>query len=225
MFTPEKSVVRNTFQNQFLAWLSLPPQVDSDWDACLQTFEGHSDWVRSVAFSHNSTRLASASDDNIVKIWDASSGECLQTFEGHSYWVWSVAFSHDSARLASGSGDKTVRIWDASSGECLQTLIIGKTLDRISFDISNSYLHTDIGTIGISIPSGSRLSNSKPQSPQYKGLGLSSDDEWITYDSENLLWLPLEYRSLCSAVSGNMIGIGVRTGKIWICKIEPGVKS
>ncbi|KAF2633262.1 hypothetical protein BU25DRAFT_405184 [Macroventuria anomochaeta] len=41
--------------------------------------EGHSDWVNSVAFSHGSTRLASASYDETVKVWDASSGERLQT--------------------------------------------------------------------------------------------------------------------------------------------------
>ncbi|OCK75163.1 hypothetical protein K432DRAFT_309153, partial [Lepidopterella palustris CBS 459.81] len=43
--------------------------------------EGHSDWVWSVTFSHDSARLASASEDSTVKIWDASSGECLQTFD------------------------------------------------------------------------------------------------------------------------------------------------
>jgi WD40 repeat protein len=30
-----------------------------------------------VAFSHDSTRLASASADSTVKIWDARSGQCL----------------------------------------------------------------------------------------------------------------------------------------------------
>jgi WD40 repeat protein len=55
---------------------------DSSSGECLQTLEGHSDWVSSVAFSHDSARLASASDDNTVKIWDASSDECLQTLEG-----------------------------------------------------------------------------------------------------------------------------------------------
>jgi WD40 repeat protein len=79
-------------------------------------------YVSLVAFSHDSTRLASASSDSTVKIWDASSGDCLQTLEGHSDCVRSVAFSHDSTRLASASDDKTVKIWDASSGACLQTL-------------------------------------------------------------------------------------------------------
>jgi WD40 repeat protein len=35
--------------------------------------------VRSVAFSHDSTQLAFASNDGMVKVWDARSGECLQT--------------------------------------------------------------------------------------------------------------------------------------------------
>ncbi|EUC40675.1 hypothetical protein COCMIDRAFT_108209 [Bipolaris oryzae ATCC 44560] len=76
----------------------------------------------SVAFSRDSTRLASASDDSTVKIWDASSGTCVHTLEGHSSNVNSVAFSHDSTRLASASWDSIVKIWDASSGTCVHTL-------------------------------------------------------------------------------------------------------
>jgi WD40 repeat protein len=49
------------------------------WSACLQTFEGHSSIVRSVIFSHDSSKLVSASDNNTIKVWDASSGACLQT--------------------------------------------------------------------------------------------------------------------------------------------------
>jgi WD40 repeat protein len=46
--------------------------------------------VSSVAFSHDSARLASASDDRTVKIWDASSGACLQTLEDYSITVRSA---------------------------------------------------------------------------------------------------------------------------------------
>ncbi|KAF2195846.1 WD40 repeat-like protein, partial [Zopfia rhizophila CBS 207.26] len=156
------------------------------------------------------------------KLWDASSGECLQTLKGHNNSVCSVAFSHDSARLASASEDNTVKIWDASSGECLQTLSIGKALYGISFDITNSYLHTDIGTIDISAPSGSITLPTilEPYNPQYRGLALSPDSVWITYNSENLVWLPLEYRPSRSAVSGKTIGMGVGTGRVWMCKVE-----
>jgi WD40 repeat protein len=185
------------------------------WSPCLQTLEGHSDRVWSVAFSPDSARLASGSADRTVKIWDASSGKCLQTLEGHSDWVCSVAFSPDSARLASGSADHTVKIWDASSGECLQTLEVGTELFEVSFDVTGSYLHTEIGVISIDAPSVT-----DPQSPRYQGWALSSDRTWITYDSDNWVCLPLEYRSKCSAVSGKTIAIGTGSGKVWICSFK-----
>jgi len=89
---------------------------------CLQTLEGHGYRVNSVVFSHNSKQLASASWDNLVKIWDAETRKCLQTLEGHGHAVLSVVFSHDSKWLASASWDKMVKIWDVETGKCLQTL-------------------------------------------------------------------------------------------------------
>ena len=76
-------------------WLSTKPVVEADWNACLQTLEGHSGSVRSVTFSPDGQRLASGSDDKTVKIWDTASGECVQTLEGYSNSVWSVTFSPD----------------------------------------------------------------------------------------------------------------------------------
>ncbi|KAF2024984.1 hypothetical protein EK21DRAFT_104284 [Setomelanomma holmii] len=122
LFSPTGSLIRQLFQHEDPETTSIRPALSDEWSACLQTLEGHSNTVWSVAFSHDSTRLASASHDSTVKIWDTSSGVCLQTLEGHSIWVNSVAFSHDSTRLASASHDNTVKIWDASSGACLQTL-------------------------------------------------------------------------------------------------------
>jgi hypothetical protein len=116
----------------------------------------------------------------------------------------------------------TVKIWGASSGECLRTFNIARAPDRISFDVSDSYIHTGIDIIDLRIPAGSSPppSPSNFQSPQYQGPALSADGIWITYDSENLVWLPLEYRPSCSAVSRNTIGIGVGMGRVWICNVE-----
>jgi WD40 repeat protein len=122
LFSPADSLIRRLFQHEEPRGIAIKPDIRNGWSACLQTLEGHGDWVWLVAFSHDSARLASASRDRTVKIWDAHSGACLQTLEGHSGEVRSVAFSHDSARLASASSDKTVKIWDAHSGACLQTL-------------------------------------------------------------------------------------------------------
>ncbi|KAF5847015.1 hypothetical protein GGP41_003314 [Bipolaris sorokiniana] len=122
LFSPTGSLIRQLFQHEEPEAIRIRPALSDEWSACLQTLEGHSDIVSFVAFSHDSTRLASASSDRTVKVWDASSGACLQTLEGHSSAVTSVAFSHDSTRLASASHDRTVKVWDASSGACLQTL-------------------------------------------------------------------------------------------------------
>jgi WD40 repeat protein len=75
-----------------------------------------------VAWSHDATRLASASLDHTVRIWDPATGQCVSTLEGHSGWVRSVAWSHDATRLASASVDHTVRIWDPATGQCVSTL-------------------------------------------------------------------------------------------------------
>ena len=218
VFSPTSSLIRSLFKEEEPKWITIKPAMGDRWSACLQTLEGHSGLVRSVTFSHDSVRLASASWDNTVKIWDASSGECLQTLEGHSGSVNSVTFSHDSARLASASWDNTVKIWDASSGECLQTLGIGRVLFNISLDTTGSYLYTEIGTIALGASSSSNTTPgvTNPQNPRYQGWGLSPDKAWISYNSENRVWLPSEYRPSCSAVTGKTIGIGVGSGKVCI---------
>ncbi len=88
----------------------------------IQTLEGHSDCVVSVAFSPDGKYIISGSDDKTIKIWDAKSGKCLRTLEGHSDWVISVAFSLDGKYIVSGSNDNTAKIWDVNSGVCIQTL-------------------------------------------------------------------------------------------------------
>ncbi|KAJ4020344.1 hypothetical protein NW761_014796 [Fusarium oxysporum] len=122
IFSPRRSITRKLFEGQELSWITTKPAVAEDWDPCLATLEGHSDWVKSVVFSPDGQRLASASDDKTVMIWNATDGHCYATLQGHSGWVESVAFSPDGQSLASASYDKTVKIWDAKTGYCQATL-------------------------------------------------------------------------------------------------------
>ena len=83
---------------------------------------GHTDRVRSVAYSTDGHRLITASYDGTARIWDASTGRQILVLRGHGGPVISAAFSPDGQRVATGSFDDTARIWDASTGRQLQVL-------------------------------------------------------------------------------------------------------
>ncbi|MGB9180209.1 MAG: GTP-binding protein [Pyrinomonadaceae bacterium] len=83
---------------------------------------GHTDWIARIAWSPDGSYLASPSNDETIRIWDARTGACVRTLQGHSDKVISIAWSPEGQRLASTSTDKTIRLWEAASGEVLQVL-------------------------------------------------------------------------------------------------------
>jgi WD40 repeat protein len=84
----------------------------------LVRFAPFGDEIRSIAFSPDGKRLATGSDDSLVRVWDAG-GACLRTFEGHAGLVTSVAFRPDGRAVLSCSADQTFRQWDVENGRGL----------------------------------------------------------------------------------------------------------
>ena len=74
-----------------------------------------------VGHSSQSTRMASGSFDNTIKVWNVDNGTCEKTLKGHQASV-TVLAQVGLNQLASGAGDKSIKIWDLESGACVKTL-------------------------------------------------------------------------------------------------------
>ena len=62
--------------------------------------------------------IASASEDQNIKIWDLKTCLCVATFTGHTNSVMCVILLDDE-RIASASADETIRLWDLKKKSCV----------------------------------------------------------------------------------------------------------
>src|SRR3712207_3422008 len=84
---------------------------------------GHTDEVRSVAFSPDGRLLASGGSDNDVLLWDVTDRSQPRRIgvplRAHSSKVHGVAFSPNGDMLVSGGADGAIVLWDVATRQML----------------------------------------------------------------------------------------------------------
>ena len=128
MFTPDgSSLVTASRDNYVRVWKPAHDSLDailtrpdgpSPWPESTSVkwleriLAGHGERVRCIAISPDGTRIASGGGDNLVKLWDAKTGENMLTLRGHRGFVEAVSFTPNGHHLASASRDRTVKFWN-----------------------------------------------------------------------------------------------------------------
>jgi WD40 repeat protein/predicted Ser/Thr protein kinase len=86
-----------------------------DPEATLPVLRGHTSYVYPVAFSPDGRWIASGSWDNMVRLWDAATGEPCATLP-HPSIVRTLAFGPGGRWLVTSSdGNDRLRIWDVAT--------------------------------------------------------------------------------------------------------------
>lgn len=119
-FSPNgRTLASGGFDASITLWNVAPNEAGMIEARKLTTFEkSHTTSVQNMAFSPDGETLATvASRDDVIRLWDVSTGKVLALCKGHNSAPGTAVFSPDGKTLASASDDSTVRLWDVASGK------------------------------------------------------------------------------------------------------------
>lgn len=109
-FSADALIIASAHGNTIYVW-------DTATGTAFAMLDEHPDAIKAIALSPDSTKLATAGGDWIVRLWEVRTGKYINSLRGHTGAVNAVSFSPDGKILASAG--TTLRLWDAETGELL----------------------------------------------------------------------------------------------------------
>jgi WD40 repeat protein len=137
---------------------------DADSGEQIASFEGHSKKVNCLAFNPDGDLIASASDDETVKVWTVltpADKRGPKVLRGHKNPIQTVVFSPDGKQVATADGsfwkDATavgipplaVKVWDATTGRLIRTYEFkGNGIGALAYAGDGRRLAAAVSTLG-----------------------------------------------------------------------------
>jgi len=114
-FMSHNTALFKTYKTSYAQRVDVVSGSKEGWDTEIAILRGHSDEVRRIVFSPEGSRLASASGDGTVRLWDGRTGARVATHGGHSSELAHIIFSPDGSILASAC-QTMAALWDGTTG-------------------------------------------------------------------------------------------------------------
>lgn len=185
------------------------------WDPATGTqvgkpLKGHTKWITSLVWEPihiskdgESRRLATASKDASVRIWDAPTGRAIAILTSHTASVTSVRWGGQGL-LFTGSEDRSIKVWDPIKG------ILCRTLEGHAHWVNHIALSTD--HVMRNAPPNAKEAALTPRERYIKALGGEGKQERMVTASDDhtmYLWLPAESKKPILRMTGHVqVGFG-----------------
>jgi WD40 repeat protein len=152
-------------------------------------WRGHERAIATMAFSPDSTTLATAGYDKTIILWDVATGKARVLTEKHEAPITSLAFSPGGRLLASAGPKSPVRLWDVAGAEELTTLLGGNGTARcLAFSPDGQTLAAgrSDGTVVLwDVTTGKVKNTLQGPSQAIIALAFSSDGDMLAGGSED----------------------------------------
>ncbi|EPS39085.1 hypothetical protein H072_7129 [Dactylellina haptotyla CBS 200.50] len=150
-----------------------------------------------------------------IYIYDTATRDLLQEQElgVSSGKIQGLALSFNGGMIASASKDRIIEVRDVDTGTLMQKFAIDYTRVALSFSEDDKCIF--INGTPFSLDTAEPFSDSdlldryKPRKPR-----LYYEGDWVTYNGERFLWLPVEYRKDRSDIHDNILCLGHKSGSV-----------
>jgi WD40 repeat protein len=158
-------------------------------------FQVQTEWIPSLAFSHDGKQIVVGQNNRSVSVWDVASRKLVRIFSGHVQQVVRADFNADSTLLACavGSGDYPgeVVVWDVKTGqERFRLTGHASGVNGVAFTRQGDRLASGSydGTIKLwNLQTGQETFQFKAHQGSSNGLAFSADGRYLASAGEDRL--------------------------------------